>query len=472
MAFNSITFLVFFLIVLAIHNLPLSWRAKKLNLLLASYIFYSAWNPAFVVLIWISTATDYVAAGRMGKAKTLSGRRLWLVVSLAINLGLLGFFKYRGFFLDNFIELAGLLNIEFQPAESKLILPVGISFYTFQTLSYSIDVFRGKMKPWKSLLDFAMFVTFFPQLVAGPIVRANEFLPQCEEPRRANTSQLGWGLALLTIGVFQKDIFADLLLAPVSDKVYAAAAQTGFASAWTGALAFSNQVFFDFAGYSTCAIGAGLCLGFTIPANFRSPYAAIGIRDFWRRWHISLSTWLRDYLYISMGGNRKGPTRTYIFMFVTMLLGGLWHGAAWRFVAWGGLHGVFLGVERILRKYFGDAAFLKKLPVRLLLALFTYLLHSFALVVFRSPDFTSAFHMISSMFAGGRDRLALSIIESSSVLGVSVFVFTSHWILRDSSLEEFARKIPWWALALALGVMLIAIIFQPGDNRAFFYFQF
>ena len=274
---------------------------------------------------------------------------MWLVVSLSVNLGLLGFFKYGTFLLDNFITFSELLGIPFTPAKPDIILPVGISFYTFQTLSYTLDIYFRKSRPWSSFLDYALFVTFFPQLVAGPIVRSSEFLPQCLTPRRATLERFSWGLILLVSGLFQKIVVADGLLAPIVEKVYDTGMVPDTLSAWCGTLAFSGQIFCDFAGYSSCAIGVAMCLGFKIPDNFRSPYAAIGFSDFWGRWHISLSSWLRDYLYIPLGGNRKGAAGTYINLMLTMLIGGLWHGASWTFVFWGGLHGLYLAVERMFR---------------------------------------------------------------------------------------------------------------------------
>ena len=294
MLFNSYTFVLFFGVVLCLHNLRLPWRAKKFNLLLASYLFYAAWNPPFVVLLWISTLVDWFVAKRMHRAASPVVRRALLMVSLAVNLGLLGFFKYSGFLIENFRAVLQLVSIEFVPPRMDIILPVGISFYTFQTLSYTLDIYFGKTRPWHSFLDYALYVTFFPQLVAGPIVRAVHFLPQCPEPRRATRDELGWGLTLMLIGLFQKVVVADGLLAPVAEAVYDTKVVATPASAWLGTLAFAGQIFCDFAGYSTCAIGAALCLGFRLPRNFHYPYAAIGFSDFWRRWHISLSSWLRD----------------------------------------------------------------------------------------------------------------------------------------------------------------------------------
>ncbi|MCA1714281.1 MAG: MBOAT family protein, partial [Gammaproteobacteria bacterium] len=319
MLFNSLTFIAFFAIVLALHNAPLSWRAKKLNLLLASYLFYAAWNPPFVILLWISTLVDWWAAGRIARTQAPAQRRALLLVSLATNLGLLGYFKYGGFLTRNFAEAMATLGIVWQAPAWDIVLPVGISFYTFQTMAYTLDVYLRRAAPAKSFLDFSLFVTFFPQLVAGPIIRPTDLVPQFATPRVATPRQLGWGLMLMVLGLFEKIVIADGLLAPVSDEVFGTKAVLHPADAWLGTLAFSGQIFCDFAGYTTCAIGIALTLGFSLPDNFRFPYAAIGFSDFWRRWHISLSTWLRDYLYVPLGGNRLGAGRTYVNLMLTML---------------------------------------------------------------------------------------------------------------------------------------------------------
>ncbi len=337
MPFNSLTFLVFFVIVLVGYHLPQSWRVKKTCLLIASYIFYAAWNPPFVILLWISTAVDWVAAQRIAATENRGKRRAWIAVSMVANLGLLGFFKYGGFVLDNFVTLSHAMGIPFTPMEFSIVLPVGISFYTFQTMSYSLDVYHRRAEPSPSFINFALYVTFFPQLVAGPIVRATDLIPQFEEERHATGPEFSWGLGLMSWGLFQKVVLADTLLAGAADSVFGTkaapplwmmAGSIHWADAWLGSLAFGGQIFCDFAGYSTIAIGTALCLGFHVPENFRFPYAAIGFSDFWRRWHISLSTWLRDYLYIPLGGNRKGRVREYVNIMITMLLGGLWHGAS------------------------------------------------------------------------------------------------------------------------------------------------
>ncbi|HPF37866.1 MAG TPA: MBOAT family protein [Phycisphaerae bacterium] len=471
MIFNSLTFLVFFGIVLCLHMAPLSWRAKKLNLLVASYIFYAAWNPPFVALIWLSTLVDWFAAKWMNASDNPNRRRALMLVSLVTNLGLLGYFKYGGFLLENFVELLRMSGVSYRPPTSNIVLPVGISFYTFQTLSYTIDVYRRNLQPCKSFLDFALFVTFFPQLVAGPIVRASDFLPQCAEPRQANPRQLGWGFCLLAVGLFEKVVLADGILAPVADQVYDNATGVGFVDAWLGTIAFSGQIFCDFAGYSTCAIGAAMCLGFVLPDNFRFPYAAMGFSDFWRRWHISLSTWLRDYLYIPLGGNRHGRVRTNVNLMATMLIGGLWHGASWRFVVWGGLHGLYLVAERVARHFWSDAQWAQRRYGRVFLAALTYLLVCVTWVFFRAPDFGAAWEVVTAMFTRppGFPTQPFAI---GSVGLVTACLLIGQWMLRDSSIEATADKLPSWARSLVLIAILVSLALVQEDDRAFIYFQF
>jgi alginate O-acetyltransferase complex protein AlgI len=472
MVFNSLTFLVFLAVVLAIDRALTSWRARKLHLLVASYAFYAAWNPPLVILIWVSTLVDWFAARGMARASTAAGRRAWLLASLISNFGLLGFFKYAGFLLEGFTSLLTAAGIHYQPPPLSIVLPVGISFYTFQTLSYTIDVYRGHERPWDSFVDFALFVTFFPQLVAGPIVRAREFHPQLEEPRRGGAAQFGWGCALIAFGLFEKVVLADGLFAPIADQVYAKALRAGFAEAWTGTLAFSGQIFCDFAGYSTCAIGVALCLGFNLPDNFRAPYAAVGFSDFWRRWHISLSGWLRDYLYIPLGGNRRGPGRTYVNLMFTMLLGGLWHGASWMFVIWGGLHGVYLAVERRLRAAFGEPAWTRVPLASVALALGTYALVCLTWVFFRSRDMASAAHLSRAMLAGAPDSGLLGPLDHALVLGLTAAMLAAHWRSRHSTLAAVWERAPRWARVLVLASFLVLLALGGGDDRAFIYFQF
>ncbi len=474
MLFNSLTFIVFFIVVLGLHYTIRSWTARKSVLLIASYIFYAAWNPPFVVLLWISTLIDWFVAKALVKEEGLARRRMLLTISLAGNLGLLGFFKYGGFLLENFIELTQWAGIPFEAAAPSIILPIGISFYTFQTLSYTLDVYFRKAQPSKSFLDFALYVTFFPQLVAGPIVRAAEFLPQCAEPKRATRDQLGWGLYFITLGLFQKVVLADGFLSSAADTVFDFKDGTIFIlDAWLGLLAFSAQIFCDFAGYSTCAIGVALCLGFVLPDNFRSPYAAIGLSDFWRRWHMSLSSWLRDYLYIPLGGNRKGTLRTLVNLMATMFLGGLWHGASWTFVAWGMLHGFYLVVEHLLRQIFGSHHWTKIPVARVGLGLLTFLLVTLAWVFFRSSDFPSAWSLLGSLFdwnAGGAQ--ILSTLEMIKVSVVTVGILGTHWYLHEKRLEHAIQDFPAWFIISIWVTMLCGLILMQGGANAFIYFQF
>lgn len=473
MLFNSLTFAVFFAVVLAVHHLPLTWHVKKLHLLLASYVFYAAWNPPFVALLWLSTVIDYVAARQIAATAAKGPRRFWLGLSMLTNLGLLGFFKYGGFALENFVAAAGAYGFNFHPAAPSIILPVGISFYTFQTMSYTIDVYRNRTPTAPSFVDFALFVTFFPQLVAGPIVRATELLPQFLKEHQATRPQLMWGLGLMTWGIFQKVVLADTFLAPTADAVFGAQHTVLALDAWLGAIAFGGQIFFDFAGYSTVAIGSALCLGFSIPENFRYPYAAIGFSDFWRRWHISLSSWLRDYLYIPLGGNRHGAVRTNLNLFATMLLGGLWHGASWTFVAWGFLHGLYLWIERVLRAAFGEQPWVSKPAVRVLLGLGTFALITLTWVFFRAQTFATAGGLLQSMLGWTADGVpVVASVEMIKTLIVIVPLLALHWMMRDSMVEEIVSRLPWWLGGLAWAAMVVIIIITQGGGGAFIYFQF
>lgn len=473
MLFNSLTFVLFFAIVIALHYAPFSWRVKKFNLLAASYLFYAAWSPPFVILLWISTVVDWHAAKWIHTATSQSRRRLFLLLSLATNLGILGYFKYGGFLLENFTALMNSFGIAYQAPEWSIILPVGISFYTFQTMAYSLDVYLRRAAPAKSLLDFSLFVTFFPQLVAGPIVRPSQLMPQFVEPKRATRPQFYWGLGLITIGLFEKIVLADSFLAPAVDAVFGADKALAPLDAWMGVLAFSGQIFFDFSGYSTIAIGAALCLGFALPNNFRFPYAAIGFSDFWRRWHISLSTWLRDYLYIPLGGNKKGPVRTYINLSITMLLGGLWHGASWTFIIWGALHGLYLATERFLRENIATRDWFDRWPFKVAMALLTYFLVNITWVFFRAQSFTEAQSMLASMFglvSNGEKVLYLNELIPAFVV-IAGMVLT-HWLMRSTTKEAVIAKTPQWLVGAVWGFMLFMLVISQGSDSAFIYFQF
>ena len=473
MVFNSLTFVVFFTVLLLLHRMPFSWTTKKVNLLIASYLFYAAWNPPFVILLWISTLVDWLVARRLYESTRVARRRAWLLISLAVNLGFLAFFKYGEFLLANWQALMATVGVTWVPPEWNIILPVGISFYTFQTLSYTLDVYLGRSKPLRSMLDFSLFVTFFPQLVAGPIVRPGQLVPQFAVPRQATRDQLSWGLGLMTLGLFMKIVIADSGLAQSADLVFGAEKPVGFADAWLGTLAFSGQIFCDFAGYSTIAIGTALCFGFALPDNFRMPYAAIGFSDFWRRWHISLSTWLRDYLYIPLGGNRGSDARTYVNLMLTMLLGGLWHGAAWTFVVWGGLHGLYLAGERWIRARTGVPGDPAGPWNRLLLALLTYFLVNITWVFFRADTFAGAARILQGM--GGLAAEPVAVLPTIFMIKVAVLItgiVAIQWLMRKRSLEEVVARTPWWLTGLVAAAMLLAVIVSQGSGEAFIYFQF
>lgn len=501
MLFNSYTFIVFFIIMLALHHFAkFSWKTKKINLLVASYIFYAAWNPPFILLLWLSTVVDFFVGRALYREENKRKKKFLLVISLIGNLGMLCFFKYGGFLLDNFVLLVNSIGIDYSPAKPNIILPAGISFYTFTTLCYTIDMYKKHSEPVKSLLDFSLFVTFFPHLVAGPIVRPPQLVPQFYTPKRATQVQMMQGLFLMSMGLFMKVVLADSMLANSSDTVFGAQQLLLPLDAWMGVLAFSGQIFFDFAGYSTCAVGAAMCLGFWLPQNFKYPYAAIGFSDFWRRWHITLSTWLRDYLYIPLGGNRLGNFRTYINLMLTMLIGGLWHGASWTFVVWGGLHGTYLCVEKLFKAKKAPTdlspgleqpvpvvepavvtasaslvpAIFKKRGVKMFFAaLLTFFFINVTWVFFRAEDFQTAWQLLGSMF-GVFDNGA-PILTNLAIMKVSIIItlmFLTHWFMRNTSVLEVAGKMKWWMVGIIWAVMLILLMLSQESSSSFIYFQF
>ncbi len=356
MLFNSSVFLLFFVLFYGLYLLLL----KRINLrifytLAFSIFFYYKSSGIFFILLLLSTLIDFALGHYIYRAKTPGRKRLFLVLSLVSNLGMLAYFKYTNFLIGTWNDIVGG-NFAF----TDIFLPVGISFFTFQTLSYSIDVYRGHLVPvteevedvssfFRKLMDFAFFVCFFPQLVAGPIVRAADFLPQIRRKPQLTNQQLSQALFLIMGGLFKKAVISDYISVNYVDRVFENPALYSGVENLLATYGYAIQIYCDFSGYSDMAIGLALLMGFYLPENFRKPYQAISVQDFWRRWHISLSTWLRDYLYISLGGNRKGKFRTYLNLMVTMLLGGLWHGASWVYVVWGGLHGLGLALDRALQ---------------------------------------------------------------------------------------------------------------------------
>ena len=472
MVFNSVSFLIFFVLILGLYQLPVSWTWKKVILLVSSYYFYAAFNIAFLPILIFTTVLDWFTTTRMGRSRSPGARRAYLLLSLCSSLGLLSFFKYGNFLQQNAVQFLASVGIEYHPLMWNLVLPAGISFYTFQSLSYTIDIYRRSHPPAKSFLDFAVFVTFFPQLVAGPIVRGHDFLPQLDTPRRATQAQFSWGLLLLLFGLFQKIVLADAILAPVVNLTYDAVKRLSTLDAWAGTLAFAGQIFCDFSGYSTCAIGVAMCFGFALPDNFRHPYAAAGFSDFWQRWHISLSTWLRDYLYIPLGGNRCSIPRTYANLCITMLLGGLWHGADWRFVLWGGLHAFYLCAERVVVRLW-PAWLLPWTGVRLVGAMsLTFFLVCITWVFFRAPSFERAWSILRSMFVA---RMTKSMVDENMLalaLAVVAGLLAYQWTVRAKTAEQIWTALPEEARIAFAAVALFLIFSMPVQQQAFIYFQF
>ena len=476
MQFNSLVFLPFFAVVLLAHNLRLPWAVKKVNLLWLSYLFYAAWNPPFVVLLWISTVVDWRIGKWLHAAEGVWKRRGLLILSLCVNLGMLSYFKYGDFLAQNFALFARSLGIEWHPPPLDIVLPVGISFYTFQTLSYTLDIFNKRLKPWHSFLDYALFVTFFPQLVAGPIVRAREFLPQCTKPPTVTASQLGWGAYLFVIGLFEKVVLADGILAPRVEAIFDGTTPPSPVDGWIGCFGFACQVFCDFSGYSLCALGVAKCLGFNLPVNFRFPLASIGYRHFWRRWHISLSSWLRDYVYGSLRG--ATPERTVIQwafnILVTWGLIGLWHGAGWRFLIWGLFCGLLLVLDQAARSVAPQKAIWTTRPLQFCFAFLTFSGFSLSMLIFRSPDLDRFSELALAMLGQGIEGqpMILSVPAAWLAIGTSMALFLSHWFMRHSTLEEVAARCSWPVKSAAVVLMLALVVLIQAQDRAFVYFQF
>ncbi len=395
MVFTSLAFLKFFLIVLTgLYFLPRR-TLRQLLILLASCYFYAYWNPIYLLLLATPSLIDYFCAIRIEDSSNKRSRKAWLITSLVTNFGLLGYFKYTNFFVENLSEIFGIRASHFD-----IVLPVGISFFTFKTLSYTIDVYRGEIAANRSLWQYAMFVTYFPELVAGPIVRASVFLPQMTRSLKFSWERVYVGLQIVLLGVTKKVLIADRM-APFVDEVFRSPAGFSRFSVITAILAYSIQIYCDFSGYSDIAIGISKIIGFDLPENFNMPYIATSITEFWRRWHITLSSWLRDYLYIPLGGNRKGRIRTYINLFIVMLLGGLWHGASWNFVFWGALHGVGLAIHKIWTETRPSSArftaFMQSKPYLVVSWASTFIFVCFAWIFFRSQDFATSKVIIAKL---------------------------------------------------------------------------
>ncbi|MGE3351792.1 MAG: MBOAT family protein [Planctomycetota bacterium] len=463
MIFTSYVFLFWYLpLVLAVYYaLPL--RGKNVLLTLVSYVFYGWWRPDFVALMLVSTVVDHVCALRMGEQDSGRRRKLWLWASMVTNLGLLAWFKYANLVVDSinwFVTADGGAPIPWE----KIILPVGISFYTFQSMSYTIDVYFGKVKPVRSILDLACYVSMFPQLVAGPIVRYRSVMAQITR-RTMTTAMLSNGALLFMIGFAKKVLVADTV-APLADAGFAAAAP-GLIDSWIAVLAYTIQIYFDFSGYSDMAIGLGLLIGFRFPRNFLSPYHSQSITEFWRRWHISLSTWLRDYLYIPLGGNQKGGLRTYVNLMATMLLGGLWHGAAWTFVLWGAYQGGWLVAER----RFGRRPFYGRLPLAGRVAC-TFVLAMIGWTIFRADSMANLMAMWGGMFGAG--GLGAPILPADYV-GLSYVALGTATVLVFACRDSWTLVRAFHPVTVVTAVAAFALVFGKllsTDYSPFLYFQF
>lgn len=460
MLFTQLEFPLFFTLVLVAAWSCRGVTARNAVLLIASYYFYAYWDYRFCGLLLGSTLVDYVVAKRIHASDRASARRRWLAVSVLTNLGVLGFFKYCNFFIDSAAPFLQALGVS--AATLPIILPVGISFYTFQTLSYTIDVYRRRIEPTDSLVKFALYVAFFPQLVAGPIVRARELLPQLARSPRWSTRRFYGGAQQVLRGAVKKVLLADRLGETV-DVVFAGPELYSGLTVWVAVLAYTGQIYFDFSGYTDIAIGSAKLLGYRFPVNFRHPYLAASVSDFWRRWHMTLSRWLRDYLYIPLGGNRCGIGRTYFHVMLTMVLGGLWHGAAWTFVLWGAWHGAALVGERSLRRHcrgrgYTAAGWAATLAIVVC-----------GWVLFRSDSLSTAAVIYGRMFglADGIDWFPPLTIAALAALMIE------HAAWRSPGRRAMRLPITAWYSPIATAVMVWALLlYAPQDFRPFVYFQF
>ena len=466
MLFNSLVFVVFFAGVFLLHR-ALPHRARNLLLLLSSYVFYAAWNWKFLGLIWFSTLLDFFVAQAIARSDAPRTRRTLLLVSLTANLTLLGFFKYWGFFIDSLDALLAPLGASAAGLHLDLILPLGISFYTFQTMAYTIDVYRGDAEPVRDLADFALFICFFPQLVAGPIERASRLMPQIQNERRITSDDLHEGLALAAWGLFKKVFVADNL-ARIVDPVYALGAEPSGIEVLLATLAFTFQVYADFSAYSDIARGTARMLGFHLVRNFDVPFFSRDHGEWWRRWHISLSTWLRDYLYIPLGGSRTNEPRIALNLFITMFLSGLWHGSNATFLAFGSYCGVVLVLSRLYRKRFPAMEGQARWPG----AITSVLLFAVGTVFFRAQTIGQCGDLFTAMLTDLHwqpEALGTLLLLVGYAAPLLTFDFL-HW--RAGS-DTFVLQWPAWARALTYTVLLqLVLVWGRSGALDFVYFQF
>ena len=488
MLFNTPEFIIFLISVLAVISCVKFRRFQHLFLVGASYFFFYFSNNFLITLLIYSSLLDFYLGKAIFNSKNKRTKKILLIASLAGNLGLLGFFKYVNFMIDEvngIVQYFGMSQID----SLDIILPVGISFYTFQTISYTVEIYRGKLTPSESFWEFALFVSFFPQLVAGPILRASHFLPQLREKISNNNitsrlrtitihdASLRFGISLMAIGFFKKMFFADNI-APMVNEIFSVPIGLESFSIIIGAIGFGIQVYCDFSGYSDIAIGAATILGFRIPVNFNKPYFATSPVDFWKRWHISLSTWLRDYLYIPLGGNKKGDYRSYANLFTVMIIGGLWHGSAWNFLIWGALHGVYLVIYKILITKFPsleDTQLLKSRKTKIIAILITQYFVFLAYVAFRVEDVSALPYVLYKYVVWDFATEATFEILSHNklplllIIGFLICEYVSYKRNIIKILSEL--KIRYWMLAL-FGIMTLILLLYDPFPKEFIYFRF
>ena len=472
MWFNSFAFWIFFLFVAVGYRLLRGRHCgRNVLLLLSSWFFYACWDWRFLSLILVTTVVDFLVAQRIHQSEDPGKRRRWLGLSIAVDLGILGFFKYFNFFVEELGMLFSAVGWGEWRTGLEIVLPVGISFYTFQAMSYTIDVYRRQTRPATRFLDFALYIAFFPQLVAGPIERSSRLLPQVEKPRpRLDEARFRMGFHLVLSGLFLKVVVADNM-AWLADYAFSRAPDELVATeVMVGVVAFAFQVYGDFAGYSAIAIGVAKWLGFDLMENFRRPYFALDPRDFWSRWHISLSTWLRDYLYIPLGGNRLGAGRTSMNLMVTMLLGGLWHGAAWTFVIWGGIHGSWLVIHRALAKSksVGRGGFVQ-MAARMMV---TFLVVCLTWLFFRAETLSQAVGMLKAL--GGPWEVGNYVVTGLSLMAffLAPWMLFEGWLEREGDSTALLHQ-PWWKRTLVYLYLVLMVWFFPAPQAAeFIYFQF
>jgi len=469
MIFTSIDFIVFYAILMLMLFFFRADAARQYILLLASYIFYGWWNPVFVLLILASSLQGWYLGILIDRSRDEKKKSLYLFISLTISLGMLAYYKYADFIVQNVFTAIGL-EWHYQ---LDITLPVGISFFTFQTMSYGIDLKRGKISVCKSLPQFMLFVAFFPQLVAGPIVRASEFLPQLLKRIDINRENIILGIQIFIGGAIQKVLFADNLSKFV-DPIFADPELFSSSTLWLGIIAYSVQIFCDFSGYSLMAIGIAKTLGFSLPKNFDMPYVARSITEFWRRWHITLSFWLRDYLYIPLGGNRKGTVRTYVNLMITMVLGGLWHGASWNFVIWGVLHGSALAIHKLWMAVTGhwNDGIRQHLVYRVTAWSVTLLFLLLTWIPFRSPDFSQTTLYLKGLL--GNDSGVEWINPTVVIILVMVACWHMLYIFRIPHYVKFpVLNVNTVYSQIVIGGSLLALaMFAPINTSPFIYFQF